>query len=482
MAGRDSRRGAVAYLAIAAVQRGTTFLMLPLFARALTPEEYGRIAVLLTVYGLVTVAIPGGLELPLFRAMFAPETDADRSSQLASLVTALFVGPLVAGAVLGALAWRLPSLFTMDPGQLALYLITAGTFVAGTMATHTILRAQERFGSYATMILGYTVVNTTLRAWLVLIEDRGVPGWILADLGAAVFALALGLVWQRQHLSLRRARRAQVAAGLRVGLPLVPHQASHWGLSLSDRLVVAAYSTPALVGIYGLASQIALVSALLVTELSRAYMPRYGEAVHESDHSHLQPIVRQQAILIFGLCGLTAVLGASVVNLALPEAYADAAELVPWVALGSVLLGLYYIPMNLLTVAHGKTRGVWLYSLAGATVNLSLNVLLVPRFGLIAAAVDTAAGYLVLLGLVLRAAHRAGAMDGIDVPALARPVLPLAGIAALFSTIAVRGGAVGATAAVTGSAALVLLSLIELRRSRSGASDIAPGPTGALRA
>src|SRR5215217_419016 len=44
-------RGSTAYAAIAAVQRGLTFLLLPLYTRSLTPAEYGELGIALAVYG-----------------------------------------------------------------------------------------------------------------------------------------------------------------------------------------------------------------------------------------------------------------------------------------------------------------------------------------------------------------------------------------------------------------------------------------------
>ena len=55
-----------------------------------------------------------------------------------------------------------------------------------------------------------------------------------------------------------------------------------------------------------------------------------------------------------------------------------------------------------------KTVGMAFASMAAALTNYVLNLLLIPRFGYIAAAYTTLAGYLLLLGVHMMLVHRMG--------------------------------------------------------------------------
>lgn len=465
-ADRRSQRNAAAYLGIAGAQKAAAFVSLPAFAAVLEPSEYGQIAVLLTIYGLATVVLPAGLELPVLRSMFTPLADVDRDVRTTSLVTALFVSSLAAGCLLSGLVLVSPPMFGVRSGDLALYLLVSGLFTAGSLAPLTILRSNERLGAYATLTLVYTATQLLLRLALVVVEDGGIRGWILADLGAAGVALVLGLLWQGRYLSLRRSSRAEVHRGLAVGLPLVPHGLSHWGLNLSDRLVVAAFTTPALVGVYSMGYQIAFVAGLAVAEVSRAFAPRYGEASGGlTTRSALHSVVRQQAVLALGISAMVGIAGPQIVHVLLPASYAGAAELIPMFALGAGLLGLAYVPTNLLTIVHGRTGGLWRLTFAGAVVNIGLNLAFVDLWGLWVAAVNTVIGYLVLLVLVTRSAHRAGAVEGIDVRGLLPPLATLLLVAAVASAVAVIEGPAAFAGASAGVVAVAIIMWIEVRRS-----------------
>jgi O-antigen/teichoic acid export membrane protein len=105
--------------------------------------------------------------------------------------------------------------------------------------------------------------------------------------------------------------------------------------------------------------------------------------------------------------GIAAALAApSAIAVLLPQAYGDAADVVPWVALGAVFIGLYQIPMNHLTLVRGQTDRIWRATVASTAINVVLNLATVPRFGVMAAAVNTTIAYGVLMVLVRGYEHR----------------------------------------------------------------------------
>ncbi len=105
-----------------------------------------------------------------------------------------------------------------------------------------------------------------------------------------------------------------------------------------------------------------------------------------------------------------ALLGPVVISVALPLAYADAVPIVAWVAVGFVFYGWYTIPMNALSIIRGDTKWAWTATALAASVNVGANIVLVPRIGIMAAAVNTALGYGVLLVAAWLLARRANAM------------------------------------------------------------------------
>jgi O-antigen/teichoic acid export membrane protein len=401
---------------------------------------------------------PAGLEIPVFRAMFAHDSSERQTAHVGTLATALFVGPIFLGLVAGALVCLAPPILGVNRTYVGAYVLMAGIFSAATVAPLAVLRASERFSSYAALTLAYTTVQMALRVGLVLLGGLGVRGWVIADFGSAVFVLVFSCAWQGRWLSLRRARRDDLESGLRMGLPLVPHLAAHWGLNLSDRLILAVYFSTAVVGIYSMGYQIAFVAGLAITEVNRAFMPRYGEAVRDLNaRDLLSGHARLQVLATVGLAAGASLLGPQVVRLVLPSSYVGAAPIIPWVALGFLFLGFYYLPMNLVSIVAGDTKGFWRLTLCAAAVNVFTNLLFVPHFGPMAAAIDTALGFLCLLVLTSIAARRRCPSVRLDLQPIWIVVLLAIAVTVVGSLLSVRPGTSGLVAAI---AAVVVVALL----------------------
>ena len=136
-------------------------------------------------------------------------------------------------------------------------------------------------------------------------------------------------------------------------------------------------------------------------------MPSYARAGagHQS-RRHLADVVVLQATLVAFVCAACALLAPPFIELVTPSSYGDAGPLIPWIALGYGFLGLYFIPMNGISLGGGRTRFAAVTSLGAAGTNIGLLYLLVPNGGIHAAAVAAAVAYAVLLVAVFIYARR----------------------------------------------------------------------------
>ena len=99
------------------------------------------------------------------------------------------------------------------------------------------------------------------------------------------------------------------------------------------------------------------------------------------------------------------VLSKSIVGVLLAPSYQRAWVVMPPVVLGGFLLGLQQriqLPIRF----AGATRKVMTATAIASAVNISLNLIFVPRFGYLAAAYTTLASYSLLYALMMRASRK----------------------------------------------------------------------------
>jgi len=233
---------------------------------------------------------------------------------------------------------------------------------------------------------------------LVVVLHSGAFGLMLANALAWASVLPHSIAVLRRHWSSNVTGR-DVAAALAFGLPLMPHALAHWGLNVSDRLLLGLWVSEASIGIYSVGYQAAAVLGVLLIATNWAIMPHYGRLARRQAAlpGETRGLIVGQVCFTLLLSSVWAFVTPAAVRLLLPDAYSSAAAIVPWVVLGQCLFGLYLIPMNVLSIVIGQTRWAWTATASAVAVNVGSNLYLIPHYGIEGAAMATALGYAALL-------------------------------------------------------------------------------------
>jgi O-antigen/teichoic acid export membrane protein len=416
--GSDARRSLISGGAFAlgnATQRVFVFLLLPLMTAALSPAEYGRLGLLVTIQGGVTVALSAGMETGVFRHYFYLEGDSVAQRRfVASAWRSLIIAAAGLAAVLAMLLILLvPSSAVFRPGEATVAVFGAAVLIAATIVPLTVLRAEQRLKDYIMVTVVAGVSTAVLTVLSVVVLRLGVIGYFGATLAANSLTLAVAiyiLPWRRRESFDRVGMRSTLA----VALPLIPHTLAHWSLVLMDRAMLAVLVVPSALGVYTLASNLALPALILVLSLNQGFMPSYARA-QAGPHAvkELRDSITAQVLLVFFIGCAVALIAPIAVYIMAPS-YSGAATLIPWLALGYLFLGIYYVPMNAISLIVGRTTFVWVITVFAAAVNLGLIYVLVPEDGLLAAAIASAVGYLLLFVLITLYAIKLGVRLSID--------------------------------------------------------------------
>jgi O-antigen/teichoic acid export membrane protein len=392
----------VVYASTMAAQRAVSFLLLPLFTHVLLPSQYGQLSIALSANAVAVVIFAFGLELAVFRGAVHLSDDPEaRNRFVRSVWTFLLVAPLLAGAAVTAvMAPFLWNRSVLGAGELGLAMLAAALNVSATTLPLVLLRVDRRLRDFVVLNAVATVTTVGLELLLVVALRAGVTGWLVAlGIGSAT-TLVASMVIVPYRLP-RPFDRALVRDTLRRSLPVMPHFAAMWSLQLADRVLLAALVTTASVGVYSLASNMATPLFVLLIGINQALMPAYARAGKQGSTASLRSLIEMQVAVISILSIACALLAPVAIYVFLNVRYRPASDLTSWIVLGYAFVGLYSIPMNGVTLTHGRSQRIWVVSLSAAVVNLGLIYVLVPSSGLKAAAIASAAGYGVLLAGVL---------------------------------------------------------------------------------
>lgn len=381
-----------------------SFLLLPLFSRLLSAEDYGVLGVLQLLSSLTKVLFRMGLDGAFLRVHY-DQADAHAQRRLAGTV-ALFsavVGTLLFALVALASPVVLGLLFRhAQPPALWIMLVAADTWL-GTFAfvPQALLRIAGRSRAFAAFSMLRHSVNLALKVAL-LVAGWGVAGVLISDLVAtAVFSAALlPTLW-------RGATPAWERAGLRAvlafGLPRVPHGLLLQAQNLVDRPLLEAHVPLAQVGLYQVGYTLGSAVKFALSAFEPAWQPFvYAQIKRPDAQATLARVVTYvcAAFVALGL-GLSVFARELVQVMTAPGLHA-AWPVVPIVTLAYVLHGVFLLTSIGIGIEK-KARYYPLVTLASASTNVLANLVLLPRLGMLGAAWATLAAYalMALLGFVL---------------------------------------------------------------------------------
>ena len=183
---------------------------------------------------------------------------------------------------------------------------------------------------------------------------------------------------------------------LKIGIPMIPHGLALILLSRIDVSMISEYYGFSEVGLYTSGYTIGTLLMFVTNAVGQAWLPYFNEHLYSSD---VEGIREKNRIMMFYGCVLTLVFIAAAplaVKLLFAKSYWDSMWVVPPVALGTLCQYFYTNYVNA-ELFHKKTFLIAFNSCIAAAVNIGLNAYFIPRFGYIAAAYTTLAGYFFLM-------------------------------------------------------------------------------------
>jgi O-antigen/teichoic acid export membrane protein len=473
----DVKRGlkaALAYTVASGLSNVLSFLLLPLMTRIVSPAQYGQLSIALAIGGVMGIALSLGLDVSALRNYYQLADDPRRrESHIGLLWLVLLIAPLTVVTILSAaIAPLLTNSSVLPPVNFVLALFGGALFAAATTIPFAVLRAAQRLRAFLIIGIGNAVLSSAGAVIAVIVLRTGVTGWLTSVVVANLGTLILATI----AVPFRRPRQPDwglLRQAFKLGLPMIPHYVSHYGLQLADRFVLAIIVSTTSLGVYSLASNLSTPVMILVFSLGQGFYPSYSQAGTEHGTGDLPAVIVTQVtgVALITLSG--ALLAAPVVDLMTPTDYHAAGSLAVWLVVGYGFLGLYGIPIAIASLTLGTTRGIWHTTLTSLVINLAMVRFLVPIYGLTAAAVASAVAYAVLFAGVSVYAYRRGARVAIPVRRLTGIVslcLAAYALAATFIGSQTVADAVLRCVAIGLTAAVLALSLPEVRARIVGAA------------
>jgi len=391
------RHGAV-YVVARGLPGIINFLALIIYTRLLSPEQYGLYALVIAGIGLVQIIYFQWLGLCLARFLpanrSAPE---DFLSEIKFLFIILALGFICVSLIVVCFlwsdsVWRNLMVFAV-PVCLCSAWFELNLFYATTALKPKLYGRINLTKAILSLLLGASLAYLGVGVYAPLFG-------LLLGMGTGIFVFRRKL-WVM--IKPKPPNSARMKSLLQYGIPLAINLALTWVVTSSDRFLLGLMLGVDVGGQYAVGYDLAQYSVgMLLMIVNLAAYPLVIQ-VFERDGTEAARIqLRQNGVILTSIALLSAsflaVLAPLFGDLLVGSAYKNATiKILPWIAFAAALTGLksYYFDVAFL-LGKATKKLVWI-SLCGALLNIVLNIICIPLYGILGAVYATVVTYIITL-------------------------------------------------------------------------------------
>lgn len=368
------------------------FLLLPLYTKLLSTEEYGLVELATTLVQLFVPIVSIMLDQGVFRILLNCKSEIDKKIAISSgfcLLTGF--------NILFFIIFCICTLNIRNDYKNWVFLILIVTTYNNLFLQ--IARGLNKTKDYALGSFFSSLSIIIINVFCIACLKMGAIGMLLAtfygNLICCVFLL-INLKLYR-YISFKNLKKSFMIDELMFSAPLVPNQLSLWVMNGSDRLIVTLFLGMSVNGILAVSQKFsaAFMTAFWIFQLA---WHEVGVVYYfDKDRDIFFSDMIEKIILLFStLCIGIIVLLPLVFNWFVNPMYNNAYFNIPIyliAALFNVVIGL----LGIVYVAEKKTFEIAKSTMLAAFINIIINLAMIRIIGVYAAALSTFAGYLITM-------------------------------------------------------------------------------------
>lgn len=373
-------------------------VLLPLFTAKLVLTDFGNWDLLDNSIQILAEVVILGQASSLIFLNNSKEFKEEKGSTLFTLTT--FVLAVSAALVLATelITTKFSAFFAHSQITAVYVRLTAYIILLRVMNNLFLakVRADEEASYYSTVSVSKTLVMTFFTIYLVEYENQGITGILLAAL-IAEFLTTIALLTKLIPVMKPSFNKEILSVAFKFGFPLVFSSLGFMLLNQSDRFIIKFLLGAKHVALYGLAYRIAgVLNMFLVLPFSLGLLPIAYKYYGQPDDSRFfsKLMTYSTFFFVWGFIFLSLFSKEILRVFAMNAEYYSAYLVVPIILLSYVFSGMR-LTASLGMMLTKNTKHIASITLGASALNIVLNFIFIPKYGIMAAAVNTLVSFLI---------------------------------------------------------------------------------------
>lgn len=378
------------------IVRSVGFLLLPLYSNLIPVEQFGIYSLMMSTYVIVGVFYQFGMNASLTNFYLKETDELRRKKVFSTIINSVIIISVSLTFLMILLSDYLSQKIIGTSNYRNLFSLLFITLFAETITTFILqlYKSLEQSKRVVLFLIIGAALNILLNVWFVYFQRLGIEGIILAQFISSVLVFLLLLPGIKNHYSFG-IDGVLLKTVLLFSLPLFLSGVFASGIDVGDRFILDSFLGKKQVGEYSFAYRIAMITNVFVISFRTAWMPYALNRYHENNYrDHFgKTLLKLLSAGIFILLivsffaedlFLIQFNGKHLFN---PE-YKGGLIILPFVIIGYIFSSLasYY---SIYPFVSNKSYHFLISDGIGLIINLVINFLLIPIYGLIGAGIAT---------------------------------------------------------------------------------------------
>lgn len=366
------------------------FILLPIYTFSLQTGEYGYIDLVQTYIGLIVPILILRTDSSIFRFLIDSRDDSMNESLVFSSGIIIVTFQLFAFILVAFIMKRFI--------EIKYYSLIIGCILTSSIF-QLLLQSARGIGDnilFSKASIFYGIINTSLNLlFLFVVKLKG--NGILISICIANTMVSLFLI-QKQNIkfSIVKPNFFLIKRMLHYSLPMIPDSLSWWIVNVSDRTIISFIIGNSANGIYAISSKFSNITSTFVQVFNMSWQENASISINNDDkNTYFSKVLNDSYCFFYSISLILMVTVRILFPLIISHEYVEGVEYIP-ILLLSNLFNAMAIVTGAVYIAEKKTSRVAISTMAGAIINILINLMLIRNIKLWAACISTLISYIVL--------------------------------------------------------------------------------------
>ena len=377
------------------LQKGISFIVVPIYVRVLSTAEYGQYTVFQSWREIIVILATLNLYCGVFtKAMVDYPDDRHRYTSCMQTLSTLITSVLLVVYLTAKDFWnQCLDMSTTTVLMMFAYFVFYPAIQFWSVHQRVVYRYKRMVALTMLISVLTPVVSLLLLEVTPLRAEAVIYGSMLVQIIVGIFIYIWGYIKGKCLFC-----KEYWISALKFNIPLIPHYLSLIALSQVDRIMIKQMSGDDKAGIYGFTFSISQLMNIFVSAINSAVVPWIYENIKNKRYKDIAKVANGLCVLV-GILTMGVILVApEVVAILGTEEYREAIWIIPPLSL-SVFYTFCYGMFSNVEFYFSATKYVMIASAVAALLKMVLNWLSIPLFGYLVAGYTTLVCYIFLMVL-----------------------------------------------------------------------------------